>query len=545
MSGRSCGTCRDRKINCDRRRPKCRNCTSRGRECQGYDMRLSWPKGNDPKRTLVALVSSRKPSNDRRARFVRASEFDMHLYHDLQACHFHRDKSTHHDGFKGPSKSFLSIIPLSWRPHDMGNGISHLFEYFSLVGFTSVGTFSVDPTSMRNLLMRMALSNNTPTSRAILYAMLAVSSLHRDGIQSQAVRYKIASISALAASTRDMSWGRSEAAAQVAASMLLSSSEIQMLSVSGNEWLSYLAGALNIVNIATLADSSDNIRNDDLSQLLAWVSYYDMLARFSIGIIGKRGLGNNSVSSYIKSWNQRPSAIIPSRQSINTNMPLHAVEWSPYAQMSLASGPYDKILGILSATMDTVMLSMGLAVTPPDASHLAERFDLLEDAASKIPPLATDDMLSPEPAISYVEQGEGGQHEHTRDRAAALLELYRLCALIYIARARETTLGQILNITHLHDRAFALLAAMPSCEKQFPIFVIGTEASTEEQRCIILDLLQRTEKDKMCRQQDCLRRGLEVVWVQRDLHTDQDLLLDYIELFRRICSSCENVPNLA
>lgn len=318
-----------------------------------------------------------------------------------------------------------------------------------------------------------------------------------------------------------------------------------MLSVSGNEWLSYLAGALNIVSTAGLADSSDNSRSDDLSQLLAWVSYYDMLARFSIGIMGKRGLGNDLVSSYIKSWNQRPSAIMSSRQSMNTNMPPHAVEWSPSAQISLASGPHDKMLGILSATMDTVMLSMGLAVTPPDPNHLAERFDLLEDATSKISPLATDDMFPPDPAISYVEQREGGQQEHTRDRAAALLELYRLCAFIYIARARETTLGQIPNIPQLLDRAFALLAAMPSCEKQFPVFVIGTEASTEEQRCIILDLLQRTEKDKMCRQQGCLRRGLEVAWVQRDLHIDQDLLLDYIELLRRICSSCDNVPNLA
>jgi hypothetical protein len=195
--------------------------------------------------------------------------------------------------------------------------------------------------------------------------------------------------------------------------------------------------------------------------------------------------------------------------------------------------------------MDTVMLGMDLAVTPPDSNHLAERFDLLEDATSKIPPLALDYVFPSEPGISYVEQGEGGQQEHTRDRAAALLELYRFCAFIYIARVREATLGQIPNISTLLDRAFALLAAMPSCKKQFPIFVIGTEASTEEQRCIILDLLQRTEKGRMCRQQGCLRRGLEVAWVQRDLHIDQDLLLNYIELLRRICSSCDNVPNLA
>lgn len=90
----------------------------------------------------------------------------MQLYHDLQACHSYGDKSSecvpapeasqinaltgastnylpaHHDGFKGPSGSFLSIIPLSWRPHDMGNGISHLVEYCeSLLPYPSESSF--------------------------------------------------------------------------------------------------------------------------------------------------------------------------------------------------------------------------------------------------------------------------------------------------------------------------------------------------------------------------------------------------------------------
>lgn len=42
-----------RKIQCDRTLPICNNCVKTQRKCQGYGVRLSWPKQNDKKRTIL------------------------------------------------------------------------------------------------------------------------------------------------------------------------------------------------------------------------------------------------------------------------------------------------------------------------------------------------------------------------------------------------------------------------------------------------------------------------------------------------------------
>ncbi|KAH7236603.1 hypothetical protein BKA59DRAFT_312156 [Fusarium tricinctum] len=57
-TGRSCGTCRDRRIRCDRGAPTCANCGRARLECQGYGLRLSWPRDGSERRALSAPGSS-------------------------------------------------------------------------------------------------------------------------------------------------------------------------------------------------------------------------------------------------------------------------------------------------------------------------------------------------------------------------------------------------------------------------------------------------------------------------------------------------------
>lgn len=42
-----------RKLQCDGRLPTCKRCARSQRPCQGYEMRLSWPRDNDRKRAIV------------------------------------------------------------------------------------------------------------------------------------------------------------------------------------------------------------------------------------------------------------------------------------------------------------------------------------------------------------------------------------------------------------------------------------------------------------------------------------------------------------
>jgi hypothetical protein len=60
----------------------------------------------------------------------------------------------------------------------------------------------------------------------MLHAILAVSSLHRDGLQSQAAQLKIAALNKLANSTSKGFLGEGEAGQNVATSMLLCSFEV-------------------------------------------------------------------------------------------------------------------------------------------------------------------------------------------------------------------------------------------------------------------------------------------------------------------------------
>lgn len=74
--GNGCGTCKgntndtssrigpadrelDRRIKCDLGLPTCLNCARSRRLCQGYRIRLSWPRKGDSKRAVVAPVKSR------------------------------------------------------------------------------------------------------------------------------------------------------------------------------------------------------------------------------------------------------------------------------------------------------------------------------------------------------------------------------------------------------------------------------------------------------------------------------------------------------
>jgi hypothetical protein len=75
------------------------------------------------------------------------------------------------------------------------------------------------------MLVRMALVNNAPSTAAVLRSLLALSSLHRSGLHSQAAELKIDALKALsAASNREIS--AMETVQHVAAGMLLCSYEV-------------------------------------------------------------------------------------------------------------------------------------------------------------------------------------------------------------------------------------------------------------------------------------------------------------------------------
>jgi hypothetical protein len=67
-------------VACDRSRPRCQACSSSGRECLGYGLKLSWPRHDDKKRAIVLEDSAQLPYSSVLEEFVRVSNIDIELY---------------------------------------------------------------------------------------------------------------------------------------------------------------------------------------------------------------------------------------------------------------------------------------------------------------------------------------------------------------------------------------------------------------------------------------------------------------------------------
>lgn len=88
-------------------------------------------------------------------------------------------------------------------------------------------TPSCDIPSLRDVILRVALSASTPSSTAVLKSLLALSSLHRHGLQPYAARLKMSALSALSASAKSIINSR-DVISHITALMLLCCFEVRM-----------------------------------------------------------------------------------------------------------------------------------------------------------------------------------------------------------------------------------------------------------------------------------------------------------------------------
>lgn len=148
------------------------------------------------------------------------------------------------------------------------------------VASKSLATFGHDTTALGNFLVRIALQEETATAAAVLQALLAFSSLHRYGLQSQALELKIAALGSLAKASAAPSLGAKATMQHTATGMLLCSFEVHQSSSTSGQWTFYLGGVKTVLN----ASSIKTLRQlgSDVAVLLDWVHYYEVLARFSL-----------------------------------------------------------------------------------------------------------------------------------------------------------------------------------------------------------------------------------------------------------------------
>ena len=198
--------------------------------------------------------------------------------------------------------------------------------------------------------------------------------------------------------------------------------------------------------------------------------------------------------------------------------------------MSYPASPSHEILKLLSEILDTLIESL----EPGDSTKdLDENLKILEDKFRSMP---------------NVQVMNGTSSSKRNMDLTTLIELYQLATLVYLTRISESRLGflgQPRDVTPLLDRACSLLDQIHTCERQFPLLILAYEALTDERRMDILDLVDRTQKHTHVRSMDFFQRGLKCLWVQKDLHADQELKLDHTQLLRVVFSCSSTLPNLA
>lgn len=114
----------------------------------------------------------------------------------------------------------------------------------------------------------------------MLQALLAFASLHRYGLQPQAVELKIAALRSLAEGSAAPSLGAKETIQHTATGMLLCSFEVHQSSCSSDEWMGFLSGVETVIKASSIKTLLQ--LGSDVVVLLDWVHYHDVLARFSL-----------------------------------------------------------------------------------------------------------------------------------------------------------------------------------------------------------------------------------------------------------------------
>lgn len=122
---------------------------------------------------------------------------------------------------------------------------------------------------------------------------------------------------------------------------------------------------------------------------------------------------------------------------------------------------------------------------------------------------------------------------------ATMVELFQLAALVYLNRASGHIIESAAETQQRIERGLSIFSRITSCERQFPLLILGCEAWTDADRCTVLDLTSRTEKKDSSRSVFLTKKLIQAVWVQDDLSQGQ---IEYTEKLSAIMSCCTTLP---
>ncbi|KAJ0120840.1 Zinc-finger transcription factor [Diaporthe amygdali] len=463
---KGCWTCAARKIQCDRVRPTCEKCARSQRHCQGYEVRLSWPRHDDERRAMTgdnALPMMASPDQSRH----RATDLFINTtWHEME-LHGYLSGQTH------TYHPFRSLPKLWTQPQQR-------VDHMDLVHY----------------------SHGAVSGLALFYALLAYSSLHRYGLNEQALEYKIQALQSLSASVTDQPLITAEGAQHVAASMLLGAFETLQPSEGSGEWLWHIWGAMDTIQATQLKYQP---HESDIGRLLDWVHYHETISRFTV-----------------QHWRNKPLISWAPIRNHPGPRDLQSSSLSRHRPNVPSVNPTHAIMNLLSEISDTL-------IDPRDPKSRNEEYqDRLKDLEKRIGSIS----IRPTPPAPNTD-------------AMFAVELYQMATRIYLVRASQSPWEPTVDLDALIEETFDGPVKSCTCEHFFPLFILACEAYRDEQRIAIINLVERTQRDARIRSIEEVKNTIQSIWVQQDLHKDDDVLVDYLGIMSAVISSSSTIPSFA
>lgn len=126
------------------------------------------------------------------------------------------------------------------------------------------------------------------------------------------------------------------------------------------------------------------------------------------------------------------------------------------------------------------------------------------------------------------------------DPVKKVAELYRLAGLIYLYRACKGLSPMSSKVKTAVEAGFSILTGLATCDRAFPLVILGCEARCDGDRLMVLDLLRRTRECRKIGNFGMAQQFIEASWAQDDLSPDE--ALNYGQKFTAIMSMSKNLP---
>uniref|UniRef100_A0A8H7TQC9 Transcription factor domain-containing protein n=1 Tax=Bionectria ochroleuca TaxID=29856 RepID=A0A8H7TQC9_BIOOC len=349
--------------------------------------------------------------------------------------------------------------------------------------------------ALAQFVLRAALDNSSNSSNLILEGVLIIASLQLHG-HSRSLDRRSRLISMLQKTLRHAD--RNSVLQNLVATMLLYQYELLTTTNPQIGWRVFLCGAKKIISALV---HKGWLYQDDNIILMDWIYYHEVSAELSL----RHWADADSVTGPCKA----PQA----RRSQELVVDVSAVR------------------SYTTCPMDALDLIWNVCKRPPIYSAAdMERMQGLKRNLQK-------NIGETGPSYDISETPITRQH--------MMSYLYTCAALIYFNRAVANVSPSSFEQKRLVREGIFILHYLGPCESAWPLFILACEASNDEERLQMSDILSKTGQESLHRVNHVplIRSMVEAVWNQNDLNADS--AVSYVETLNAVFSTAPSLPLFA